>query len=76
MEIVPKKHRAKINSIQTIAWGLFWNFSAVIGGYLVGDVEPYNFRLNFIVTACIYVVGVTLLVFLFFKPRKMKKHVQ
>ncbi len=73
MEIVPKKHRAKVNSIQTIAWGLFWNFSAVIGGYLVGDVEPYNFRLNFIVTACIYVIGVTLLLFLFPKLKRKNK---
>ena len=57
MDIVPKKHRAKVNSIQTIAWGLFWNFSAVLGGYLVGDVRPFNFRLNFLVTAIIYVLG-------------------
>ena len=65
MDIVPKKHRAKVNSIQTIAWGLFWNFSAVIGGYLVGDVRPFNFRLNFLVTASIYVFGVLPLIFLF-----------
>ena len=75
MEIVPKKHRAKVNSIQTIAWGLFWNFSAVIGGYLVGNVAPYNFRLNFLVTACIYVVGVTLLVFLFPKIKRKKARI-
>jgi len=65
MDIVPKKHRAKVNSIQTIAWGLFWNFSAVIGGYLIGDIRPYNFRLNFIVTACIYIIGVIPLILLF-----------
>jgi MFS family permease len=65
MDIVPKKHRAKVNSISTIAWGLFWNASAVLGGYLIGNTRPFNFRLNFIVTACIYVVGVIPLIFLF-----------
>jgi MFS family permease len=72
MDIVPKKHRGKVNSIQTIAWGLFWNFSAVIGGYLVGDVEPYNFRLNFLVTASVYVFGVFLLIFIFRKVTSEK----
>ena len=65
MDIVPKKHRAKVNSISTIAWGLFWNASAVIGGLLIGDIRPFNFRLNFLVTACIYVIGVLPLLFIF-----------
>ncbi|MBN2156471.1 MAG: MFS transporter [Candidatus Lokiarchaeota archaeon] len=65
MDIVPKKHRGKVNSIQTISWGLLWNASAVLGGYLVGNVRPYNFRLNFLVTASVYVVGIIPLIFLF-----------
>ena len=54
MDTVPKKHRGKWNSIETISWGLFWNASAVIGGFLIGD---NNFRLCFLVTAGIYLLG-------------------
>lgn len=54
MDVVPKKSRGKWNSVETIAWGLFWNASAVLGGFLIGD---NNFRLCFIVTGVIYVVG-------------------
>ncbi|MHA1111059.1 MAG: MFS transporter [Promethearchaeota archaeon] len=73
MDIVPKKHRGKVNSIQTISWGLLWNASAVLGGYLVGDVRPFNFRLNFLVTASVYVIGVFLLVFIFRKVANEEK---
>jgi len=58
MDIVPKKHRGKWNALETVAWGFFWNFSAVIGGYLVGNIPPYNYRLNFLVTASIYLFGI------------------
>ncbi len=54
MDTVPKKHRGKWNSVETISWGLFWNASAVLGGFLIGD---NNFRLCFLVTAGIYLVG-------------------
>ena len=27
MDSVPKKHRGKWNSLQAVAWGLFWNVS-------------------------------------------------
>ncbi|MHA1667028.1 MAG: MFS transporter [Candidatus Heimdallarchaeaceae archaeon] len=64
MDVVPKKNRGKWNSLETFAWGFFWNFSAVIGGYLVGDIPPYNYRLNFIVTACIYLLGIVPILFL------------
>ncbi|MHA1407145.1 MAG: MFS transporter [Candidatus Heimdallarchaeaceae archaeon] len=64
MDVVPKKNRGKWNSLETFAWGFFWNFSAVIGGYLVGDIPPYNYRLNFIVTACIYLLGIIPILFL------------
>ena len=58
MDVIPKKHRGKWNSLEAFAWGFFWNFSAVIGGYLIGDVAPYKFWLCFIVTASVYLVGV------------------
>ncbi|MHA1302496.1 MAG: MFS transporter [Candidatus Heimdallarchaeaceae archaeon] len=64
MDVIPKKNRAKWNSLEAIAWGLFWNVSAVVGGYLIGDIEPFNFRLNFLVTAGIYVVGLIPIIFL------------
>ncbi|TFG20997.1 MAG: MFS transporter [Promethearchaeota archaeon] len=74
MDIIPKKRRGIVNSIQTISWGLLWNASAVFGGYLVGNERPFNFRLNFIVTGCIYVIGVSLLIFIFRKVREEKKN--
>ncbi len=64
MDVVPKKNRGKWNSLETLAWGFFWNFSAVIGGYLVGNIPPYNFNLNFFVTAGIYLVGIIPILFL------------
>lgn len=64
MDVVPKKNRGKWNSLETLAWGFFWNFSALIGGYLVGDIPPYNYRLNFLVTACVYLVGIIPILFL------------
>jgi MFS family permease len=54
MDVVPKKHRGKWNSIETVAWGLFWNGSAVIGGFLIGD---NNFQRCFFITAGIYLIG-------------------
>ncbi len=54
MDIVPKRNRGKWNSLETIAWGLFWNASAVIGGFLIGD---NNFKRCFLITAGIYVIA-------------------
>jgi MFS family permease len=54
MDVVPKKHRGKWNSVETIAWGLFWNASAVVGGFLIGD---NNFQRCFFITAIIYLIG-------------------
>jgi MFS family permease len=55
MDVVPKYHRGKVNSFQALAWGLFWNFSAAIGGFLIGPKN--NFRLCFLITAGVYVTG-------------------
>ncbi|MHA1675432.1 MAG: MFS transporter [Promethearchaeota archaeon] len=63
MDVVPKEKRGKWNSLEALAWGLFWNFSAVIGGYLIGSGN--NFRLNFLVTMGIYIVGTLPLIALF-----------
>lgn len=62
MDVVPKKNRGTWNSVEAIAWGLFWNFSAVIGGFLVGDNN--NFRLCFTVTSITYMVGIVPILFL------------
>ncbi|MFX1507512.1 MAG: MFS transporter, partial [Promethearchaeota archaeon] len=59
MDIVPKRNRGKVNSIQTLSWGMFWNFSAAIGGFLIGPNN--NFRLCFIVTTSLYVIGTLLI---------------
>ena len=64
MDIIPKDKRGLWNSLEALAWGLFWNVSAVVGGYLIGPTN--NFRLNFLVTMGIYVVG-TLPIILLFK---------
>ena len=55
MDVIPKKRRGIWNSIQAIAWGLFWNASAVLGGFLVGANN--NFNLCFIITTFIYIAG-------------------
>ena len=59
MDYVPRRRRAVWSSLQTIAWGLFWNVSAMVGGFLVGQD---NFRRVFLVTAVVYVVGAGIIV--------------
>jgi MFS family permease len=54
MDVIPKKNRGKWNSVETIAWGLFWNASAVVGGFLIGS---NNFQRCFFITAGIYLIG-------------------
>ena len=63
MDVVPKNHRGKVNSLEALAWGLFWNVSAVVGGFLIGPTN--NFRLNFIVTMGIYIFGTLPIILLF-----------
>lgn len=64
MDVVPKKHRGKVNSLEAFAWGFFWNFSALLGGYLIGSEPPYNFKLCFLVTAGVYMLGIIPILFL------------
>ncbi|MHA1585349.1 MAG: MFS transporter [Promethearchaeota archaeon] len=63
MDIIPKKKRGKWNSMEALAWGLFWNFSAAVGGYLIGSAN--NFRRSFLVTAGVYVLGTLPILLLF-----------
>lgn len=55
MDMIPKTNRGKWNSVEAIAWGLFWNVSAVIGGFLIGESNRYN--LCFVITTFVYIVG-------------------
>ncbi len=59
MDYVNKKQRGVWSSLQTVAWGLFWNVSALLGGFLIGDD---NFRLCFLITAGIYVIGMAIII--------------
>ncbi|MCY3413562.1 MAG: MFS transporter [Candidatus Heimdallarchaeota archaeon] len=54
MDVVPQRHRGKINSIEALAWGLFWNMSAAVGGYLI-DSSGYAF--TFRITSVVYFVA-------------------
>lgn len=63
MDYIPKTQRGRWNSVQAIAWGLFWNFSAVIGGYLI---EDFGYATTFVITASVYALGT--LPFLFLIP--------
>ena len=77
MDVVPKRHRGKVNSFEALAWGLFWNMSAAIGGFLIGDGN--NFRLCFLITASVYVVGtlpILLLIPLVAKENQIRKNVK
>jgi sugar phosphate permease len=55
MDVIPKRNRGKWNSVETVAWGLFWNASAVVGGFLIGD---NNFQRCFSITAGLYLISV------------------
>ncbi|MDA3809664.1 MAG: MFS transporter, partial [Spirochaetaceae bacterium] len=54
MDFIPKNKRGFWNSLQTVAWGLFWNASAAIGGFLIGKD---NYALCFFITAAVYIIG-------------------
>lgn len=62
MDVVPKRHRGAVNALQALAWGLFWNVSAALGGFLIGSED--NFRLCFLITGFIYVIGTLLILLL------------
>ena len=53
MDHVPKKHRARWNSLEGLTM-FTWSGSAVLGGYLI---DAYSYRYCFLITAGIYFVG-------------------
>ncbi len=59
MDLIPKNARGRWNSAEAIAWGLFWNVSSAIGGFLIGPKD--NFRLVFLVTAGLYTFGTSII---------------
>lgn len=73
MDVISKKDRGKWSSVTTISWGIFWNFSAVLGGFLIGK---NNFKLCFLITALIYVLGIIPLFFLLPRVHKEIKRME
>ena len=58
MDIVPTSSRGKWNSLETLAWGMFWSVSASVGGVIV---DSYGFIYVFIFTATLYTFATLLL---------------
>jgi len=58
MDCVPSLSRAKWNSLETLAWGMFWSVSASIGGSIV---DSYGFLYVFIFTATLYTIATLML---------------
>lgn len=59
MDVVKKEHRGRVNSIEALAWGLFWNMSAALGGLLIA---LHGYRITFLITASVYTVGTLILI--------------
>ena len=58
MDIVPVSSRGKWNSLETLAWGMFWSVSASVGGIIV---DTYGFMYVFFFTATLYTIATLLL---------------
>ncbi|MHA2095222.1 MAG: MFS transporter [Candidatus Hodarchaeales archaeon] len=58
MDIVPASSRAKWNSFESLAWGMFWAVSASIGGWVVVE---FGFIYVFLFTATLYTIATFLL---------------
>ncbi|MFX0123558.1 MAG: MFS transporter [Candidatus Hodarchaeota archaeon] len=61
MDCVPSNSRAKWNSLETLAWGMFWSLSASIGGFIV---DTYGFFYVFMFTATLYTIATLLILFI------------
>lgn len=61
MDAVPKETRAKWNSAEQLAWGMFWSISASIGGIVV---DNFGFVYIFLFTATLYTIATALLFFI------------
>jgi len=58
MDVVPASSRAKWNSLETLAWGMFWSVSASIGGFIV---DTLGFIYVFLFTATLYTIATSIL---------------
>ncbi|MFW9855090.1 MAG: MFS transporter [Candidatus Thorarchaeota archaeon] len=70
MDVVPSKDRGKWNSLETLAWGMFWSVSASIGGFVV---DTLGFLYVFVFTATLY--SIATLVLLTIRKRVPKESV-
>ncbi|MHA2330058.1 MAG: MFS transporter, partial [Candidatus Hodarchaeales archaeon] len=61
MDIVPSGSRAKWNSLETLAWGMFWSVSASLGGFIV---DNFGFFYVFIFTASLYTIANLIMLFI------------
>ncbi|MHA2358531.1 MAG: MFS transporter, partial [Candidatus Heimdallarchaeaceae archaeon] len=58
MDVVPSKSRAKWNSLETLAWGMFWSLSSSLGGFIV---DNFGFLYVFLFTATLYTIATLML---------------
>jgi len=58
MDVVPPYDRAKWNSLETLAWGMFWSVSASIGGFII---DTFGFVYVFLFTATLYTIATLIL---------------
>ncbi|MFW9996547.1 MAG: MFS transporter [Candidatus Odinarchaeota archaeon] len=63
MDKIAKKHRGRFNSLEQLAWGFLWSFSAGIGGFIL-ETTNGNFVIVFSITATLYTIATLPLVFL------------
>ncbi|MFQ5977970.1 MAG: MFS transporter [Candidatus Heimdallarchaeota archaeon] len=71
MDHTPRRHRGVISSASAISWGLFWNMSAALGGFLIGIG---GYRLVFAITAGVYVIGtLPILLLIPYVPREQEE---
>lgn len=70
MDVVPSNSRAKWNSLETLAWGMFWSGSASLGGFIV---DEFGFLYVFLFTATLY--SISTLMLLLIKNRVPKESI-
>ncbi len=61
MDLVPKRMRGKMSSLESLTFSLVFSLSAGIGGVLL---DQYNFQVLFFSTTFLYIVGTLPLLFL------------
>ena len=61
MDVVPSTSRAKWNSLETLAWGMFWSVSASIGGFII---DNFGYVYVFMFTATLYTIATLMILFI------------